>query len=287
MNASDAKRSAQRAAGERSRCGSEPIAVYERRVHASLERVWENVHDWEHLPYLHAKSFCGISCDEVAAWGWRARVQLVPRERPSEITIELRAEPDGASYHARTLAGPGAGTDIWTQLRAVDAASTDIRVSFHVPGLAGDAAEHLGRGFVALYTRLWDEDEAMMQRRQALVDGVAERAPRPGTSGELALGPLAELRASLPRVVCVGENRFRIAESAERLVAHAIVCPHLGGPLESGAIEDGSVVCPWHGYRFDCATGRGPAGQRCRLPVVARVEVDAAGGARLVVGPAA
>ena len=33
------------------------------------------------------------------------------------------------------------------------------------------------------------------------------------------------------------------------------VCPHEGGPLGEGSIEDGRVVCPWHGYAFDVHTG--------------------------------
>jgi nitrite reductase (NADH) small subunit len=33
------------------------------------------------------------------------------------------------------------------------------------------------------------------------------------------------------------------------------VCPHEGGPLGEGTIEDGRVVCPWHGYAFDVHTG--------------------------------
>jgi nitrite reductase (NADH) small subunit len=32
-------------------------------------------------------------------------------------------------------------------------------------------------------------------------------------------------------------------------------CPHEGGPLGEGSIEDGRVVCPWHGYAFDVHTG--------------------------------
>lgn len=33
------------------------------------------------------------------------------------------------------------------------------------------------------------------------------------------------------------------------------VCPHEGGPLGEGTIEEGRVVCPWHGYAFDVRTG--------------------------------
>jgi nitrite reductase (NADH) small subunit len=33
------------------------------------------------------------------------------------------------------------------------------------------------------------------------------------------------------------------------------VCPHEGGPLGEGVIEEGRLVCPWHGYTFDVRTG--------------------------------
>ncbi len=33
------------------------------------------------------------------------------------------------------------------------------------------------------------------------------------------------------------------------------VCPHRGGPLAEGTIEDGKVICPWHQWEFDLATG--------------------------------
>lgn len=33
------------------------------------------------------------------------------------------------------------------------------------------------------------------------------------------------------------------------------VCPHRGGPLADGTIECGKVVCPWHQWEFDLATG--------------------------------
>ena len=33
------------------------------------------------------------------------------------------------------------------------------------------------------------------------------------------------------------------------------LCPHQGGPLGEGDIEDSCVTCPWHGWQFDIATG--------------------------------
>ncbi len=37
-------------------------------------------------------------------------------------------------------------------------------------------------------------------------------------------------------------------------------CPHQGGPLGEGQIEDGCLICPWHGYEYDPITGRPPEG---------------------------
>ena len=33
-------------------------------------------------------------------------------------------------------------------------------------------------------------------------------------------------------------------------------CPRLGGPLAMGALHDNILVCPWHGWEFDCTTGK-------------------------------
>jgi nitrite reductase/ring-hydroxylating ferredoxin subunit len=34
------------------------------------------------------------------------------------------------------------------------------------------------------------------------------------------------------------------------------VCPHRGGPLAEGTLEDGVLVCPWHGWEFRLADGK-------------------------------
>ena len=38
---------------------------------------------------------------------------------------------------------------------------------------------------------------------------------------------------------------------------HAIdnQCSHAGSPLDGGAVRDGKVQCPWHGWVYDLASG--------------------------------
>jgi nitrite reductase/ring-hydroxylating ferredoxin subunit/uncharacterized membrane protein len=61
-------------------------------------------------------------------------------------------------------------------------------------------------------------------------------------------------------------------------------CSHLGGPLSEGTLNDGSVVCPWHGSEFALEDGRvlnGPATQNQPCLIArerdGRIEVKAAG----------
>ena len=54
-------------------------------------------------------------------------------------------------------------------------------------------------------------------------------------------------------------------------------CPHQGGPLGDGQLEDGYLICPWHAYQYDPVTGEPPPGFRdAAVPYpVRRVEGDA------------
>jgi nitrite reductase/ring-hydroxylating ferredoxin subunit len=41
-----------------------------------------------------------------------------------------------------------------------------------------------------------------------------------------------------------------------RFHATSPLCPHEDGPLAEGWLEGDAVVCPWHGFDFDLASGR-------------------------------
>jgi nitrite reductase/ring-hydroxylating ferredoxin subunit len=265
------------------------VAVYRRRVAASAARVWENVRDWEHLPWLHRTSFRSIVLEEEGEWGWRARVGLPPAPGGPDILLELRLAADCSRYVARTLAGPGAGSEIWTRVDPLDERATGIEVEFWLPGVAPERADVLGAAYTALYRRLWDEDEAMIARRAwLLAEGArsaqrsAEGAQQAASPTALPLGPLDGLRARLPVCVELAGKRWRLVELDGSVVAHAADCPHWSGPLEEAAVAaDGTITCPWHGWRFDLRSGRSADGRRARLPAPPRIELDAAGCAHL------
>lgn len=258
------------------------VATYERVIGASIERVWENVLDWEHLPWLHYGSFASIELERADESGWRAMVEIGPRGQATPARIEVSLDRPRSRYTTSTLSGIGEGTKIVTTLDPVEADATRIHVQFLVPGIGEADVEAVGALYLDLYGRLWDEDEEMMQHRQALLDARATRGQAGCDSPTaVAIGREADVRSRVPLVVPFGERRVRIVATGGDLVAHDVVCPHLGGPLDQpsavGADEaalEGSVVCPWHGYRFDVRTGRGLGGCVLKLRPAPRVEID-------------
>jgi nitrite reductase (NADH) small subunit/3-phenylpropionate/trans-cinnamate dioxygenase ferredoxin subunit len=67
------------------------------------------------------------------------------------------------------------------------------------------------------------------------------------------------------RVEDLASGEAKMVEVAGKLVAlfaaegsyFAIddVCPHMGGSLSDGHVENGIVTCPWHGWRFRLTDG--------------------------------
>jgi nitrite reductase (NADH) small subunit len=74
-------------------------------------------------------------------------------------------------------------------------------------------------------------------------------------------------------VVC-GGRLLCIANSGGELSAMDNVCPHRGGPLGQGIVEDGKIVCPWHAWAFDMKTG---AAAHTTLAKVQVYEIKVAG----------
>jgi 3-phenylpropionate/trans-cinnamate dioxygenase ferredoxin subunit len=48
-----------------------------------------------------------------------------------------------------------------------------------------------------------------------------------------------------------------LLQTGEEVFALEDLCTHDDGPLHEGEVEEGAIVCPRHGARFDLRTGRG------------------------------
>ena len=65
-----------------------------------------------------------------------------------------------------------------------------------------------------------------------------------------------ELSEGSGKFVTVHGKPLALFRLGERVVAVDAECPHEGGPLQDGMIEDGCVVCPWHNYKFELSSGQ-------------------------------
>jgi nitrite reductase/ring-hydroxylating ferredoxin subunit len=92
------------------------------------------------------------------------------------------------------------------------------------------------------------------------VNRTAWEAPPDTFTAVAKVGDVEDER--LCRVELGGAPVVLARSSAGALCAIAATCSHFGGPLDEGVRDGDSVICPWHGSRFDLRTGEvidGPA----------------------------
>lgn len=58
--------------------------------------------------------------------------------------------------------------------------------------------------------------------------------------------------------------RIALIRVGDEVFAVDDACPHRGGPLSEGDVEDGAIACPIHGWAFELRSGqmRGTGGVR-------------------------
>ncbi len=71
----------------------------------------------------------------------------------------------------------------------------------------------------------------------------------------LEVDELAEGRVT---TVHIGHRSYAVTNHEGNFGVLDNRCPHQGGPLGEGSIENGHLRCPWHGYDYDPTTGQPP-----------------------------
>jgi nitrite reductase (NADH) small subunit/3-phenylpropionate/trans-cinnamate dioxygenase ferredoxin subunit len=57
------------------------------------------------------------------------------------------------------------------------------------------------------------------------------------------------------KVVALGPRIIAVFRVDSRFYAVDDVCPHMGASLAGGYVENDSVTCPWHAWRFRLSDG--------------------------------
>lgn len=85
----------------------------------------------------------------------------------------------------------------------------------------------------------------------------ANRATTDAQDKWIAVGKVDDYAVDSVSAVAIGERTLALVRTASGFQALDGRCPHLGGPLTEGAICDGKLRCPWHGFDFDLKNGKG------------------------------
>jgi nitrite reductase/ring-hydroxylating ferredoxin subunit len=70
-----------------------------------------------------------------------------------------------------------------------------------------------------------------------------------------SLCDLTELEEGKGKYVEIGGFQLGVFLDQGKVFVTDNNCPHAGGNLAGGAIEDGCIVCPWHSWPFNLQTG--------------------------------
>ena len=57
--------------------------------------------------------------------------------------------------------------------------------------------------------------------------------------------------------LCVeaGGKEIALYQLDGKIYALDNICPHAGGPMAEGGVNEGMAICPWHGWEFSIKTG--------------------------------
>jgi nitrite reductase/ring-hydroxylating ferredoxin subunit len=199
----------------------------------------------------------------------------------------IAAAAAGAADYADTDDDPRAAATVHAAVMVVSLAAYLVSLWLRLGAAGGDrlpaiATALIGYGFLLVGAYVGGELVFSMGNM------VNRHAWRFGTKSEWTKLDVTEIPENKPTAAKAGAQQLVVVRIGDTVHALHAKCAHAEGPLPSGKLVDGCIECPWHGSRFDLATGR-----RTRGPTTfdqPRYEVRAAEGggweAKRVLDPA-
>jgi nitrite reductase/ring-hydroxylating ferredoxin subunit len=68
------------------------------------------------------------------------------------------------------------------------------------------------------------------------------------------------------RTIAAGGKTLALFNRGGTFYAIDNTCAHRGGPLGEGELDGTTVICPWHGWRYDITTGAAAINPAIRVP---------------------
>lgn len=199
-------------------------------LRAAAAMAIEDELDWEHLPHVHASTFSAIELISADAEGWTAYVTFTGGDT---MEMRVRLDADRLGYVNSTWSN---GVETGRTVARIDDLGPDRcrwNLWFFAPDVPGLDRSAVGAFYADSWARIIEEDEPKMMHRAAA----------------LKAGP-------------AGRRRRRAARLADGATVDVpVLCPHMGLPLDCEPDANGVMTCPWHGYRFDAASGVCLSGQ--------------------------
>jgi nitrite reductase/ring-hydroxylating ferredoxin subunit len=100
----------------------------------------------------------------------------------------------------------------------------------------------------------------------ALHEGPLDRERVAAAEGWVDVCGVDEIPEKRARIATIAGERVAVFRYDGRVSAVSNVCRHQNGPLGEGRILDGCIVCPWHGYQYEPASGSSPPPFTERVP---------------------
>ncbi len=122
--------------------------------------------------------------------------------------------------------------------------------------------------------------EPLVSVDRAAVAAAADRAfaaqqaaPQSGVRRDVWVAKAADIADGERRILRVEGRSVGIFHAGGNWYAVRNYCLHRGGPVATGTLDGCVLTCPWHGYRYDIATGAclaDPLAQLETFPVIVR-----------------
>ncbi len=86
---------------------------------------------------------------------------------------------------------------------------------------------------------------------------------------KIKVANVKDVKEGCGKVVSANGVDIALFKISGKFYAIENTCPHKGGPLGEGSVDDSKVTCPWHGWSFDVKTG-----QNTKFPTIKQKRFD-------------